>query len=118
MKKPKRLKKGDQDIGLQKKNVSTNDAKALKPDILETNHSPLQINDWHRKWEKYMLASGWGQRENHKTQLAYLHTVVSNDIRMAINFYGIRTVQNAHHQIRDYLNMPMIPLTLQRLEMI
>ena len=29
--------------------VSTNDAKSLKPDLLETSMLPLQIKDWYRK---------------------------------------------------------------------
>ena len=44
------------------KSVSTNDTKSLKPG------------------------------DNHHTQLAYLHTVVSDKIRTAINFDNIRTV--------------------------
>ena len=57
-----------------KDKISTNDAKSLKPELSETNLPPLQIKDWYRKWENYQLASGWGQGENHRTQLAYLHT--------------------------------------------
>ena len=29
--------------------VSTNDAKSLKPDLLETSMPPLQIKDWYKK---------------------------------------------------------------------
>ena len=50
--------------------VSTNDAKSLKPDLLETSMPPLQIKDWYKKWENYQLASGWGQGNNCRTQLA------------------------------------------------
>ena len=69
-----------------KDKISTNDAKSLKPEVLETNLPPLQIKDWYRKWENYQLASGWGQGDNHRTQLAYLHTCISDEIRTAINF--------------------------------
>ena len=41
-----------------KDKVSTNDAKSLKPEVLETNLPPLQIKDWYRKWDNYELASG------------------------------------------------------------
>ena len=65
---------------------STTDAKALKLDILDTSMPQLSIKNWYRSWDNYMHASGWGQGENHKTQLAYLHMCVSNEIRTAINF--------------------------------
>ena len=54
------------------KNVSTNDAKALCPKMLETSLPSMQMKDWYRKWENYKEASRWGQGENYKTQLAYL----------------------------------------------
>ena len=72
----------------------------------------VTINDWYRKWDNYQLASGWGQGENHKT-LAYLCTCVSDEIRTAINFDSLRTMQNALHQIKEYLNMAIMPLNLQ-----
>ena len=31
--------------------VSTNDAKSLKPDMLETTMPPLQIKNWYRTWD-------------------------------------------------------------------
>ena len=52
--------------------VSINDAKSLKHDLLETSMPPLQIKDWYKKWDNYQLTSGWGQGDNHRTQLAYL----------------------------------------------
>ena len=78
----------------------------------------MQMKDWYRKWTNYMEASGWGQGENHRTQLAYLRTVVSDEIRTAINFDGMTTVARAIHEIKKYLNMAVMPLTLQGLEML
>ena len=50
--------------------VSTNDAKSLKPEMLETTMPPLQIKNWYHTWDKYIVASGWGHGDNHRTQLA------------------------------------------------
>ena len=82
------------------------------------NLPPLQIKDWYRKWDNYQVASGWGQGENHKTQVAYLCICVSDEIRTAINFDSVRTVQNALHQIKENLNMAIMPLNLQWLEVL
>ena len=60
--------------------VSTNDAKSLKPDMLETTMPPLQIKNWYRMWDNYMVASGWGHGDNHRMQLAYLRTCISEEI--------------------------------------
>merc|ERR1712240_315940 len=49
---------------------------------------------------------------------AYLQTVVSDKICMAINFDGMNTVARAIHVIKRYLNMAVRPLTLQHLEML
>ena len=49
--------------------VSTNDAKSLKPEMLKTSMPPLQIKNWYRTWDNYMVASGWGHGDNHRTQL-------------------------------------------------
>ena len=95
-----------------------NDAKSLKPEMLETNLPPLQIKDWYRKWENYQLASGWGQGDNHRTQLAYLCTCVSDEICTAINYDSLRMVQNALHLIKEYLNMSIMLLSLQRVKML
>ena len=95
-----------------------NDAKGLKPEMLEPTLPPLQMKDWYRKWENYQLAGGWGQGDNHRTQLAYLCTCVSDEIRTAINFDSVRTEQNALHQIKEYLDMAIMPLNLQRLEVL
>ena len=47
--------------------VSTNDAKSLKPETLETSLPPLQIKNWYQTWDNYMIASGWGHGDNHHT---------------------------------------------------
>ena len=78
---------------------STSDAKGLKPDVLDTSMPQLTIKNWFKSFDNYRHASGWGQGDNHRAQLAYLHTVVSDKIRTAINFDSIRTVNNALHQI-------------------
>ena len=44
-----------------KDKVSTNDAKSLKPEMLETTMPPLQIKNWYHTWDNYMVASGWRQ---------------------------------------------------------
>ena len=62
------------------KNVSTTDVKALHPEMLETSLPLMQMKDWYKKWTNYMQASGWGQEGNEKTKLAYLRTVVSDEI--------------------------------------
>ena len=58
------------------KNPSTSDAKALRPNTWETSLPSMQMKAWFKKWTNYMRASGWGQEENHETQLVYLCTVV------------------------------------------
>ena len=44
--------------------------------------------------------------------------MVSNEICTAINFDSMTTVARAIHEIKTYLNMAVIHLTLQRLEML
>ena len=39
------------------KNPSTTDAKALRPDMLETSLPSMQMKDWYRKWTNYMKVS-------------------------------------------------------------
>ena len=51
---------------------STNDAKGLKPDVLETSMPQLKIKNWFTCWDNYKHASGWGNTDNHKTQMVYL----------------------------------------------
>ena len=96
------------------KNPSTSDAKALRPDILDTSLPSIQMKDWYKKWTNYMQASGWGQEGNERTKLAYLCTVVSDEIRTAVNFDSLTTEARAIHEIRTYLDDAVIPLTLQR----
>ena len=59
-----------------------------------------------------------GQGEHCKAKLAYLCTMVSEKTRTVINFDRLRTMPNALHKIKEYLNMAVMPLTLQRLEML
>ena len=75
--------------------VSTNDAKSLKPDMLETTMPQLQIKNWYHMRDNYMVASGWGHGENHRTQFAYLRTCISEEIGTVIDFDNLRTVNNA-----------------------
>ena len=91
---------------------STTDAKSLKPDMLETTIPQLQIKNWYRTWDNYMCASGWGQGDNHCTLMAYLRTCISEEIRTAIDFDNLRTVNNALFQIKDYMKSLVMPLTL------
>ena len=44
--------------------------------------------------------------------------VVLYEIHTAINFDSITTVARAIHEIKTYINIAVIPLTLQRLEML
>ena len=97
------------------KNPSTSDAKALCPDILDTSLPSMQMKDWYKKWTNYMQASGWGQEGNERTKLAYLCTVVSDEICMVINYDSITTEARAIHEIKTYLNEAVIPITLQGL---
>ena len=78
----------------------------------------MQMKDWYKKWQNYMMASGWGTDGNDRTKLAYLRTVVSDEIRTAVNFDSLTTEARAIHEIRTYLDDAIIPLTLQRLEML
>ena len=76
------------------------------------------MKDWYKKWQNYMMVSGWGTDGNDRTKLAYLCTVVSDEIRTAVNFDSLTTEARAIHEIRTYLDDAVIPLTLQRLEML
>ena len=98
--------------------VSTNDAKSLKPDMLETTMPQLQIKNWYHTRGNYMVASGLSHRENHRTQLAYLRTCISEEIGTAIDFNNLRTVNNALFLIKDYMKSSVMPLTLQRIELL
>ena len=70
-----------------------------------------------REWDNYMHASGLGQGENHKTQMAYLCMCLSEEIRTAIDFDNLRTVDRAIFAIREYMTSSVMPLTLQRLDL-
>ena len=35
------------------KNISTTDAKALRPEMLDTSVPSMQMKDWYRKWDNY-----------------------------------------------------------------
>ena len=63
-----------------------------------------------------MVASGWGHGDNHRTQLAYLRTCISEEIGTVIDFNNLRTVNNALFLIKDYMTSWVMPLTLQRIE--
>ena len=65
-----------------------------------------------------MCASGWGQGDNHWTQMAYLRTCISKEIHTAINFDNLRTVDRVLFQIKDYMKDSVMPLTLQRIELL
>ena len=92
--------------------------KSLKPDLLETSMPKLSIKNWYRTWDNYMCASGWGQGDNHRTQMAYLMTCISEEIRKAINFDNLRTVDRALFCIKEYMKSSVMPLTLQRIELL
>ena len=98
--------------------VSTNDAKSLKPDMLETTMPQLQMKNWYHMRDNYMVASGWGHGENHRTQFAYLRTCISEEIGTVIDFDNLRTVNNALFLIKDYMKSLVMPLTLQRIELL
>ena len=74
---------------------STTDAKGLKPDVLDTSMPQLTINNWFKCWENYRHASGWGQGDNHRTQLAYLRMCLSEEIRTAVDYDNLETVDKA-----------------------
>ena len=65
-----------------------------------------------------MVAPGWGHGDNHHTQMAYLRTCMSEEIRTAIDFDNLRTVNNALFQIREYMKSSVMPLTLQWIELL
>ena len=98
--------------------VSTNYAKSLKPEMLETTMPPLQIKNWYHMWDNYMVALGWGHGENHRTQLAYLRTCISEEIHTVIDFNNLRTVNNSLFLIKDYMKSSVMLLILQRIELL
>merc|ERR1712089_69023 len=96
---------------------STSDAKGLKPDVLDTSMPQLTIKNWFKSFDNYRHASGWGQGDNHRTQLAYLRMCLSEEIRTAIDFDNLETVDKALHDIKAYMVSSVMPLTLQRLDL-
>ena len=96
---------------------STADAKGLKPDVLETSMPQLTIKNWFKCWENYRHASSWGQGDNHRTQLAYLRMCLSEEIRTAVDYDNLETVDKALFEIRAYMTSSVMPLTLQRLDL-
>merc|ERR1711954_584928 len=51
------------------------------------------------------------------TQLAYLRMVLSEEIRTAIDFDSLETVNRALYDIKAYMVSSVMPLTLQRLDL-
>ena len=85
--------------------------------MLETSMPPLTLSEWFKCFENYREASGWGQ-DSHKTQLAYLHMCVSDEIRTSVSFDYLKTVEEALYHMKQYLDMAVMPLTLRQLEVI
>ena len=48
----------------------------------------------------------------------YLRTCISEEIRTAIDLDNLRTVNNTLFQIKDYMKSSVMPLTLQRIELL
>ena len=76
-----------------------NDAKGLKPPILDVQMPALQLNDWFKQFENYQAASGWG-RDSHRIQMAYLRPILSEEIRTAITFDHKDTVNEALRAVK------------------
>ena len=72
---------------------------------------PLALMEWFTCFENYKEASRWGQDSN-ETQLAYLCMCVSEEIRSAVSFDHMKTVQEAIYHIKKYLDKAVMPLTL------
>ena len=122
--KGKRLKREDSEDTEERKKGrprddkgSTSDTKGLKPDVLETSMPQLTIKNWFKCWDNYPHASGWGQGDNHRTQLAYLRMCLSEEIRTAVDYDNLETVDKALFEIRAYMTLSVMPLTLQRLDL-
>merc|ERR1712240_512921 len=59
-----------------------------------------------------------GQGDNHRTQMAYLHMCLSEEIRrMAVDYDNLETVDKALYDIRAYMTTSVMPLMLQRLDL-
>ena len=118
-KKPKREDSDDREENKRTSNDkgSTSDAKGLKPDVLDTSMPQLTIKNWFKSFDNYRHASGWGQGDNHRTQLAYLRMCLSEEIRTAVDFDNLDTVDKALYDIKAYMVSSVMPLTLQRLDL-
>merc|ERR1712082_420789 len=99
VKRPKRKDTGDPEDKEKSRpredKGSTTDAKGLKPDVLETSMPQLTIKNWFKCWDNYRHASGWGQGDNHRTQLAYLRMCLSEKIRTEVDYDNLETVDKA-----------------------
>merc|ERR1711873_349945 len=84
---------------------STSDAKGLKPDVLDTSMPQLTIKNWFKSFDNY------------RTQLAYLRMCLSEEIRTAVDFDNLDTVDKALYDIKAYMINSVMPLTLQRLDL-
>ena len=78
---------------------------------------PLSLSEWFKSFSYYKEASGWGSG-SHKIQMTYLRPCISEEIRTAIQFDYLKTVPEALNQIKQYLEMTVMPLTLQQLEVV
>ena len=76
---------------------------------------PLSLSEWLKSFLYYKEASAWGTA-GHKTQLAYLRTCISEEIRTAVQLDYLKTVPEALYNIKTYLDMAVMPLTLRQLE--
>ena len=85
--------------------------------MLETSMPPLSLSEWFKSFEYYKEASAWGTG-SHKTQLAYLRMCISEEIRTAVQFNYLKTVPEALYEIKTYLDMAVMPLTLRQLEVV
>ena len=63
----------------------------------------------------YRFASGWSQGPQH-VQKGYLKNIISNEIRIAIDFRNQRTVDEILWITKDYLERTVTPIELTRLE--
>ena len=87
----RRTRERARDRDRDKPNNNFKDAVALKPEMLETSMSSLQINTWFDDFMNYRFASGWSQGLQH-VQKGYLKNIISDEIRIAVDFRNQRTV--------------------------
>ena len=94
-----------------------NDAKGLKPMTLSIDLPALQVHEWFKSFENYRAASGWSQ-DDHHIQMAYMRPCLSEDIRTAIEFDELNSVNQAITRIQEYLATSVRPITLQQLNVL